>query len=354
MNPRFPKIGWLSCVSGAALACAFALARPAAAQVALDGAFTAQKACPANKKLTSDNPGGVMTVIGERYRLVGKNRQDATHYLIVVPGAAVTERRWVDIACGTADTGMAGGSAPPGGAEIEPDTVENVLAASWQPAFCASSAGRGKIECETQTPDRPDATQFSIHGLWPDDLHDTRIFPCYCENGPPVSCRMTLDRVSGLDIAQPVRDKLDVLMPGTQSGLHLHEWTKHGSCYEDFISGDGVGADPDEYFSDTIRVIEQLNDSAVRDLFVARIGAEVTLDEIAATFEEAFGPGAGDRVIVNCTRIGGRNAISELWIGLGGEIGDDSDLGALIRAAPTTASSTTQASCRRGVVLAVE
>ena len=46
--------------------------------------------------------------------------------------------------------------------------------------------------------------------------------------------------------------------------------------------------------------------------------------------------------------------ISELWIGLGGEIGPESDLATLIQAAPTTASSTNRRPCNGGIVLAVE
>lgn len=327
----------------------------AQAQVTVEGSFTAQKVCPANKRLTSDNPGDVMTVIGERYAVVGKNKADATHYLIIVPGAEVTDRRWVDVACGTAE--LTSGTTDGDGAqqqEILPDSIENVLAASWQPTFCATERGQSKIECQTQTADRPDARQFSIHGLWPDDLDDTNIFPCYCDNGPPVSCRRRLPNVANLTVSQSIRDKLDILMPGTQSGLDLHEWSKHGTCYEDHNSGAGAGADPDEYFSDTIAVIEQLNASAVGTLFAERLGEIITYEELQASFDAAFGKGAGERVVMNCQRIDGENAISELWIGLGGEIDAQSDLGTLILAAPTTDASTTRTSCQRGIVLEVQ
>ncbi len=325
------------------------------AQVSVDGIFEAQKVCAANKRLASDNPGNAMTVIGQQYEVVGKNKEEATHYLIIIPGAEVTDRRWVDVVCGTADltSGTTGGDGTQQ-QSITPDSIENVLAASWQPTFCATERGQSKTECQTQTADRPDARQFSIHGLWPDDLDDTSIFPCYCDNGPPVSCRRSLPRVTTLNISTPLRDRLDVLMPGTQSGLHLHEWSKHGTCYEDFNSGDDIGSDPNEYFLDTITVIEQLNESSVGTLFVDRLGEFVTFAELQEAFDAAFGEGAGDRVVMNCQRIDGENAVSELWIGLAGEITPDSDLGALILAAPTTDNSTTRRSCQRGVVLRVQ
>jgi len=325
------------------------------AQVRVEGTFTAQKSCPANKRLTSDNPGDVMTEIGERYKVVGKNKEPASHYLIIVPGAEATERRWVDVACGQAD--LSSGTTDVDDAQQQPielDSIENVLAASWQPTFCATQRGQSKAECKSQTADRPDAKQFSIHGLWPDDLNDTNIFPCYCDNGPPVSCRRKLPNVTELKISSPVRAKLDVLMPGTQSGLHLHEWSKHGTCYEDFNSGAEAGADPDEYFSDTMAIMEQLNASAVGTLFADRLGKTITFEELRNSFDDAFGVGAGQRLVMNCQRIDGDNAISELWIGLGGEIKSDSDLGALMLAAPTTDNSTTRKSCQSGIVLEVK
>lgn len=275
------------------------------AQVKIEGTFTTQKICPANKRLISDNPGDVMTIIGESYTVVGKNKSTASHYLIVVPGAEVTERRWIDIECGTAvvtvvvSTDSDTTSAQP----IEVDSIENVLAASWQPTFCATERGKTKVECQTQTANRPDATQFSIHGLWPDDLNDTNIFPCYCDNGPAISCKRSLPSVSSLAISTPIKDKLDVLMPGTQSGLELHEWSKHGSCYEDFNSGADVGSDADEYFLDTIAMIEQLNASAVGSLFSTRLGQEVTFVELQEAFEKSFGEGAGNRVVMNCNEL---------------------------------------------------
>ena len=43
--------------------------------------------------------------------------------------------------------------------------TQNVLAVSWQPAFCETKPD--KIECRTQTADRFDASNFTLHGLWP-------------------------------------------------------------------------------------------------------------------------------------------------------------------------------------------
>ena len=112
-------------------------------------------------------------------------------------------------------------------------------------------------------------------------------------------------------------------MPGYRSDLHRHQWTKHGTCY---------GTDADTYFDHAIGLIDQLNDSSVQALFEKRIGTRLRAAEVRAAFDRDFGPGAGDRVRLDCDRQG---LITELRIGLKGPISDDSRLGELIHAAPT-------------------
>jgi ribonuclease T2 len=221
---------------------------------------------------------------------------------------------------------------------------------SWQPSFCATSEGRRKPECRTLAPDRPEATRFSLHGLWPDDLDDAEAFPCYCDRGAPVSCRDNQRRDRRVDLSPDVLAGLREAMPGVESGLHLHQWAKHGSCYEDDKSGADRGADPDEYFAEAMALLEQLNESAVRALFADRLGEKVSRQEIEAAFDSAFGAGAGDRVIVRCGRAGGETVITELRIFLRGGISTKSDLAELIRAPPPAAGGIGQGSCRSGRV----
>lgn len=354
----FAALAWLV-LTGAALA-----------QVPLDGYLIALSDCEANRKKDSDNPGGVRLDVLRAYAMIGKNAEPGTHYLIKVPGAPEAEDRWVAMRCGAyaprdalvfADNGGSEPQTPPtprvprpapkdgGGSGPPLDSVENQFVPSWQPGFCATRAGRNKQECKTQTPDRPDATQFSVHGLWPDDLDNKAIFPCYCNLASgPISCDQNSEDVRSIDLPPDVLADLKVAMPGLQSGLELHEWTKHGTCFEKFMSGPQAGATPAEFFGDAMALLKQLNASAVRDLFVAHLGGELRADDIKAAFDAAFGAGAGDRVVVRCDRDTG--VITELWISLGGEITATSDLGALIRAAPPTSKSTNARSCNGRVV----
>jgi ribonuclease T2 len=235
-------------------------------------------------------------------------------------------------------------------AQLKPDGIELVLAATWQPGFCASEAGRDKPECRSLTADRFDATHFALHGLWPDDLDDTQIFPCYCDSGGPMDCRERRPPDVRTFVSDEVFEELRIVMPGVRSGLHRHEWTKHGSCYEDDKTGDDRDADPDEYFTEAMWVLEKLNASPARTLFADHIGEVLTRDEIEAAFDEAFGDGAGERIIVVCSRTGSDRVITELRINLKGDIAPDSDLGNLILNAPSTAVSTGARSCSGGDV----
>ncbi|WP_232424177.1 ribonuclease T2 family protein [Imhoffiella purpurea] len=331
-----------------------------AQEVRLHGRFTALASCEATKKKDADNPGNIRLEAGTTYAMIGRNATPGTHYRIRVPGAPVTEDRWVRMSCGTYVSDMdrdatltpslpaAGPDPAPIG--LAPDSIEFVLAASWQPAFCASARGASKPECRSQTPDRFDATHFSLHGLWPDDLDDFAIFPCYCDRGGPIGCRGKQGPDARIAISPEVESRLEIAMPGMRSDLHLHEWSKHGSCYEDDKSGPDAGADPDEYFTESMAVLDALNGSGVRRLFADSLGEILTRDRILAAFDAAFGQGAGQRVLIRCTRVDGENLVSELWINLKGDIDTPADLGSLIQAAPPISRSTHEVGCASGRV----
>lgn len=353
-------------LSAAVAALCTVLANSASAQPRLEGYFIALSDCAANKKKDSDNPGNIRLERLHAYEMLARNATPGTHYQVKVPGAPETKSRWVPMNCGAYApkdsllvAGASGGGSTGGGGTqpapsgLQPDSIEFVLAASWQPAFCQSSAGQGKPECTSQTPDRFDATHFSLHGLWPDDLDNKAIFPCYCDRGAPVSCGGSQARDASIALSQSVRDKLAIAMPGTQSGLELHQWPKHGSCYEDDKTAD-TGADPDEYFTEMMVLIDALNASPVQTLFESRIGDSLTRAEIETAFDDAFGVGAANRVLIKCNGSGANRVISELWIGLKGDITPASDFGDLIQAAPPTATSTNDTSCAGGKVVAVD
>jgi ribonuclease T2 len=237
---------------------------------------------------------------------------------------------------------------------LAPDSIEYVLAASWEPAFCRSSDGRDKEECRTLTADRLDATHFALHGLWPEDLDDKRIFPCYCDRGEPLECGRSQRADTDIPLSDDVLSELSIAMPGVQSGLHRHVWTKHGSCYEDDKTGAYRGADPDEYFSEAMALLDQLNSSPLQVLFGGNIGGRLSRKQIEAAFDRSFGKGASARLTIRCSGRGEGRMISELWINLAGDITPESRLAGLISAAPPTSESSDARNCTGGRVADVE
>ncbi|HXV29759.1 MAG TPA: ribonuclease [Sinorhizobium sp.] len=208
--------------------------------------------------------------------------------------------------------------------------TQYVLAVSWQPGFCETRPTRK--ECVDQTADRFDATHFSLHGLWP-------LRKSYCGVEAELKTR---DRkgdwldLPKLAVADETAARLLVAMPGVKSGLDRHQWLRSGTCQ---------AANAEDYFALQLRLLDQLNDSAVRSLFAEKIGSEVDEAEIKAAFDGSFGAGAGDRVRMRCRAVGGREVITGLTIGLSGELSGKADLKSLIQAAGPT-----EFKCAKGIV----
>jgi ribonuclease T2 len=188
------------------------------------------------------------------------------------------------------------------------ERTQYVLAISWQPAFCETRPDRP--ECVAQTPDRFDAGNFALHGLWPQPRSRD-----YCGVD---AATVELDEDGAWDelpapqLSDDLWADLQIAMPGTQSGLERHEWIKHGTCYD---------GDAEQYFADSLAMLDAVNASAVQALFAGNIGERVTQDQVRNSFDEAFGPGAGERVRLSCIEDDGRRLIDELTIGLTGDIG---------------------------------
>jgi len=317
---------------------ATSLAIAAHADVKLSGTFVADAACPATQAIKNGkNPGNVSTDAGKGYELLAGNKDMPTHYLILVPGAD-PERRWVKVSCGhLSGSNAAVVPVAPGGQgkQVASGKPEYVFALSWQPAFCETKSN--KPECKAQNPNEFDATNFTLHGLWPqpngnfycqasasDKANDN---PAHWQDLPPVN------------LDADTRAELDKVMPGTASKLERHEWIKHGTCY---------GKSQQEYFSDALHLMREVNASPVRDLFVKNIGGKLTADQIRGAFDQAFGAGAGDRVRVSCVidPSNGRRLIGELTLGLAGPIGPSSSLKDLLLASVPT----NKAGCPTGTV----
>jgi ribonuclease T2 len=192
-------------------------------------------------------------------------------------------------------------------------STHNLLAISWQNAFCETH--RNKRECRNVKNDAFSATHFTLHGLWPQPYNNN-----YCKKTKKVYLEKTLYK------------KLLHVMPAAKNGLHQHEWKKHGTCYK---------TSPERYFKDSILLINQLNNSGVRDFFMRNIGQTVTLKQIRFAFDKAFGQGSGKKVKMNCYK----GLITELQINLQGNISQIEKMSKLLKNAKNT-----QNGCLKGKI----
>ena len=322
-------------LSAAGLLAVF-IVTPAAAEMPADGTFMAARACPALQSIRKEtNPGGVTTEPGQGYKIVAKNRKKPSHYRIEVPGAEPAER-WVEASCGAVDVAKA--EKPKAAAPSAParSGASYVLAITWQPAFCEGMSR--KRECRSQSNRRFDASNFTLHGLWPQP--GTNIYCGVSPRDRRASSDSNWEDLPPIRLDLKTQAALEEAMPGSQSYLDRHEWTKHGTCYP--------GRDPEVYFRDSLRLLAAINASPVQRLMAASIGKEISAEDIRASFDKAFGPGAGERVRVACKDDGSRRLITEITIGLRGDIPGGTPVKELI-----LASAPTDPGCPGGVVDAV-
>lgn len=309
-----------------------ALASGAFAQVKLTGSFVASKSCPAVQSIKKGtNPGDVSIEIGKSYVLLGKNKDAASHYWIEVPGAAPVQR-WVGVACGAANGAVV--SAPSQASiAVAGGKPFYVLALSWEPAFCEGMTD--KAECKSETAASFEASHLVLHGLWPQPRRKV-----FCNVDKALAAADDAHQWEALpepQLSGHMKAALGQVMPGTQSMLERHEWVKHGSCYP--------GGVAETYFGDAIRLMSTINASPVQGFVAANVGQTIQTADLRGKFDEAFGRGAGERVRVACKPDGNRQLITEITIGLKGDITAGTSLADLIAAA-----SPTDAGCPSGVI----
>ncbi|MFC3075165.1 ribonuclease T2 family protein [Shinella pollutisoli] len=204
-----------------------------------------------------------------------------------------------------------------------PAATRTVLSVSWQAGYCAARPkSRG---CADFSAAASEARQFSLHSLWQPRRS-------YC--GVEASLKQQARKGKWIDLpelalADGTKARLAAAMPAVRVGLDRQQWLRSGSC---------VAASPEAYYGRSLDLLDELNASAVPALLAGKAGGEVTLSEVRAAFDAAFGNGTGERVRLSCRKAGERQMVVGLTIGLGpGEGG----LAALAAASPPTRSRCT-------------
>ncbi len=313
---------YLSFIPGLFLATALLLPTPLFAMVSMQACLVAAEECAALHSIKrKTNPGSIFLEKDQQYHIKGRNKKkNATHYQIRID--ANPNLRWVPVECGVVQP-RCGIVTPPDIGKPEPEPAKNyLLALSWQPAFCQSH--QTKKECKNQTKDRYDASNFSIHGLWPQPRNNA-----YCGVIPKyrsIARNKRWGLLPELDLLKETRNQLKIVMPGYLSSLHRYQWIKHGTCYSETA---------EEYFAETLILTKQINESGLSDLFTNNLGNFITIDDIKQQINQDFGDFAGDKVSIRCDRKGN---IGELWINLRGDINLQSDVSKLLENAPDATS----------------
>jgi ribonuclease T2 len=113
------------------------------------------------------------------------------------------------------------------------------------------------------------------------------------------------------------------VMPGVNSCLDHHEWSKHGTC---------SGMTADAYFALAAALVQNVAASSFGKFLTANAGRTVNSSEAVAAFEADFGAGSGSKLVMNCTNVRGSSALLEVRVHLPNPIPGADRLGSMLLA----------------------
>lgn len=184
----------------------------------------------------------------------------------------------------------------------KPAIVREVLSVSWQPGYCAARPKRRG--CADFAATSPAAKQFSL-------LSRFQARKSYCGIDAALQQKARKGKwtdLPAIELASATKDRLLVAMPAAKLGLDRQQWLRSGSC---------VAASAEAYYSRSLDLLDQLNASPVRTLFMEKAGGTITLADVRTAFDKAFGPDSGERVRLSCRKgADGKPIIIGLTIGL--------------------------------------
>ena len=196
-----------------------------------------------------------------------------------------------------------------------------VLALSWQPAFCEMRSD--KLECASQTAARFDATNFVLHGLWPNQNNDPNHTFGYCDVSQN---QIQMDKegdwcdLPALQLSTGVTQRLDEAMPGKQSCLQNHEWYKHGAC---------SGLSAEAYYDVSTQLVQSFAQTNFNQYIAANVGKMVDRNAVLEQFAAEFGAGTQDYLSVRCSEVDGVDVLTEIQITLKKDLSTPDDWSSL-------------------------
>ncbi|PCI30177.1 MAG: hypothetical protein COB67_02510 [SAR324 cluster bacterium] len=192
----------------------------------------------------------------------------------------------------------------------------NVLAVSWQPAFCEMKSQ--KKECSVTNTNAYQANNFALHGFWPNKSSCGHSYG-YCDkNNPKEKGHCNYKPVP---MSQESLANLGVYMPSAAHGtcLQRHEWYKHGTCQ--------TQRDATQYYDMSIRLLKEFNESGISGYMAQNIGKSVSTKEFFSVVDKSLGEGAHKKMLIKCYK----GMLIDIYISLPKDISKESTLKQLLR-----------------------
>lgn len=193
----------------------------------------------------------------------------------------------------------------------------NVLALSWQPAFCEMKSS--KTECKVSDPDVYQANNFALHGFWPNKKSCGYNYG-QCGKGN-VKKKNHCD-YKPLQLSDDFFNELGTYMPSAAHGtcLQRHEWYKHGSCQ--------LERNITEYYQMSIRLLKEFNESGIASYISKNIGKTIKAKDFFEIVDDSLGKNAHKRLKIKCYK----NMLIDIYINLPKNVSEEDSLMELIAA----------------------
>lgn len=305
------------------------IAAPYAKAEPFDGTFTANQACPLYlSKNNLTNPDNLYSQIGSKYTITEINKKPVQWYRINASlNNSSQNLRWISASCGVSDPEVATTDNNSNNLcqQVSGKADSYVLAVSSQAGFCETfGANKGKPECKALDKDSPYRSQFTLHGLWPNQkscgtnygyCNSTQKQTNHCDYAP-----LTLGLVTEF--------KLKENMPSYKYGscLERHEWYKHGTCQD---------KSPDQYYFIATNMVEEINATTLKTYLSNHLGQTVAKSEIYQQFEQVYGQGSSNKIQLICSQ----GVLTDIYIQLPNlETSNNLDIKSLLATAPNSTS----------------
>lgn len=187
-----------------------------------------------------------------------------------------------------------------------------VLALSWQSAFCEYRSK--KPSCRSQKRTDFSASNFVLHGLWPNKKGRNGHRYGYCNVSKSIKWKDKKRRwckMPALNLSNSVRTNLNNFMPGTKSCLQRHEWYKHGTC---------SGLSENDYYVVSNNLVNLFSKTAFNKLVANNVGNYVRRSKLLRAFDQEFGKGSRAYLGLRCKKVKGKNLLMEIRIQLGKDL----------------------------------